>query len=123
MRVVTLTCAAVLLGLADLAITMTYLLNIGMFESNPIARLVINSGSPSVVVAFKLGTMLVTTWILLANRRRWQAEMVAWLSVAVLSALFLHWLTYIEYAEVTTSMMTVVAADPSYAAGEWVTLR
>ncbi|MGP1273192.1 MAG: DUF5658 family protein [Phycisphaerales bacterium] len=122
-RVLTLVIAAILLGLADLAITMTYLLNIGMFESNPVARLVINSGSPAMVVGFKLGTMLVTSWIVVATRRRWQAEAVAWISVAVLSVLFVHWLGYIEHAGVATNMMTVVAADPSYAAGEWVTLR
>ena len=122
-RVVALVTAATLLGLADLAMTMTYLLHVGMFESNPVARLVINSGSPAVVIGFKLGTMLVTSWIVLANRRRWQAELVAWLSVVVLTSLFVHWIGYIEYAEVTTSAISIVAADPSYASGEWVSLR
>ncbi len=122
-RVFYLVVAAWLMGLADLSITMTYLMSVGMWEGNPVARFVIGLGSPTLVVAFKLCTMLVTSWIVLAHRRRWQAEAVAWLSVVVLGALTAHWLNYIAYAEAMPDILTTVSLDPSYAAGTWVSLR
>lgn len=115
--------AAWLMGLADLSITMTYLMSVGMWEGNPVARYVIGLGSPTVVVAFKLGTMLITSWIVLAQRRRWQAEMIAWITVIVLGALTVHWYNYIAYAEARPEVLTSVALDPSFAAGTWVSLR
>ncbi|MEL7483646.1 MAG: DUF5658 family protein [Planctomycetota bacterium] len=122
-RVFYLVVAAWLMGLADLSITMTYLMSVGMWEGNPVARFIIGLGSPTIVVAFKLCTMLVTSWIVLAQRRRWQAEMVAWISVAVLGVLTAHWLNYIAYAEAKPEVVTTVSLDPSYAAGTWVSLR
>ncbi len=122
-RIFYLVVAAWLMGLADLAITMTYLTSVGMYEGNPVARYVIGLGSPAIVVAFKLGTMLVTSWIVLAQRRRWQAEMVAWVSVVVLGMLTAHWLNYIAYAEAKQDVLSTVALDPSFAAGSWVSLR
>lgn len=122
-RVFYLVLVAWLMGLADLAITMTYLTSVGMYEGNPVARFVIGLGSPAIVVAFKVGTMLVTSWIVLAQRRRWQAEMVAWIAAVVLGLLTVHWLNYIAYAEAKQDVLSTVAFDPSFAPGSWVSLR
>ncbi|MEL6904769.1 MAG: DUF5658 family protein [Planctomycetota bacterium] len=122
-RVFYLVVAAWLMGLADLSITMTYLMSVGMWEGNPVARFIIGLGSPTLVVAFKLCTMLTTSWIVLAYRTRWQAEMVAWLSVVVLGLLTAHWVNYIAFAESRPEILTSVSFDPSYAAGTWVSLR
>jgi hypothetical protein len=118
-----LTIVVWLLGLVDLGITMTYLTNIGMFESNPIARAVIGLGSPTLVVAFKLATMVLSTAIVLGLRARWHGEAVALLSVAILGWLTFRWLGYVEFADSTTSAIAVVALDPSQGLGEWVSLR
>lgn len=122
-RVVYLVVAAGLMGLADLGITMTYLTSVGMYEGNPIARFVIGFGSPALLVAFKLGTMLTTVWIVLAQRRRWQAEVAAWICFAVLAALTIQWIQYIGYTQQRHDIITTVAFDPSFAAGSWVSLR
>ncbi|MEM9166526.1 MAG: DUF5658 family protein [Planctomycetota bacterium] len=122
MRIAVLLVAATILGLADLALTLTYLTSIGMFEGNPIARLVIASGSAWTVAAFKVLTIALTVWITVIMRRRWQAEMLAWVSAVVMLGLFLHWLGYIAYAESSTGTLAVVALDPSHAAGSWVSL-
>lgn len=123
-RVFYLVVAAWLMGLADLSITMTYLMSIGMWEGNPVARFVIGFGSPTLVVVFKLCTMLTTSWIVLACRRRWQAEMVAWLSAAVLGVLMAHWISYIDYAETRPEVLTTISFDPSsYSEETWVSLR
>lgn len=122
-RIFYLVVVAWLMGLADLGITMTYLTSVGMYESNPVARFIIGLGSPTIVVAFKLGTMLVTSWIVLAQRRRWQAELVAWFSVVVLGLLTVHWLNYLDFAEARHDVLATVAYDPSYAPGSWVSLR
>ncbi|MEM8758490.1 MAG: DUF5658 family protein [Planctomycetota bacterium] len=123
MRVVLLVVSTVILGLADLWITMTYLLSVGMFEDNPIARYVISLGSPALVIAFKLASIFVASGITLACRRRWQGEALAWVSLGIMLSLLVRWLSYIEFAGVSVGTMAVVSLDPSYADGSWVSLR
>ena len=63
-RIVLLIAIGWVLGLTDLAMTLTYLMNIGLFEGNPLARWVIAMGSPAIVAGFKLATMVVSSSIL-----------------------------------------------------------
>lgn len=122
-RVVYLVIVAWLLGLADLGITMTFLTSVGMFEANPIARFIIGLGSPAALIAFKLATMALTSWIVLAARARWQAESAAWICVAILGWLTVHWYGYMEFTRKTTNAIAVVTLDPAFGDGEWVTFR
>lgn len=122
-RVVVLIAIGWVLGLADLVMTLTYLMNVGMFEGNPLARWVIAMGSPAIVAGFKLMTMIVSSAILFWQRRRWQAEVGAILAVLVLAKLTFHWLGYIDMSSDLTHAITIAAADPTQCDGMWATLR
>lgn len=112
-----------MLGIADLAMTLTYLMNIGMFEGNPLARWVIAMGSPFIVAGFKLATMIISSSILYWQRNRWQGEVGAWLAVLVLAKLTVHWFDYIARSEDMTYAIALVSADPAQADGLWMTLQ
>lgn len=122
-RVVALIAVGWVLGLTDLVLTLTYLMNIGLFEGNPLARWIIAFGSPWLVVAFKLGTMVASSGILFWQRRRWQAEVGAILAVIVLAKLTMQWMGYIAFASDMTHAMSIAAADPVSYQDVWATLR
>ncbi len=122
-RVILLLAIGWVLGFADLAMTLTYLMNIGMFEGNPLARWVIALGSPVIVACFKLMTMVVSSVILLWYRRKWQAEVGAILALIVLAKLTFAWFGYIAFSSEMTHAITIAAADPSQCDGQWATLR
>jgi len=122
-RIVLLIAIGWVLGLTDLAMTLTYLMNIGLFEGNPLARWVIAMGSPAIVAGFKLATMVVSSSILFWQRRRWQAEIGAILAVIVLGKLTFQWFGYIDMSSDMTHAITIVAADPAQSDGLWATLR
>ncbi|MFI4873212.1 MAG: DUF5658 family protein [Phycisphaerales bacterium JB058] len=122
-RIVLLIAIGWVLGLTDLAMTLTYLMNVGMFEGNPLARWVIAMGSPAIVAAFKLTTMIISSSILFWQRRRWQAEIGAILAVIVLGQLTFQWFGYIDMSSDMTHAITIVAADPAQSDGLWATLR
>jgi len=114
---------ALVLGLADLTLTLTYLTNVGMFEGNPMARWIIAIGSPMVVVLFKMATTLISSSILFWQRRNWRGELGAWLIVLVLGHLTLHWFSYIAFSSDMTEAIVVMAADPGQVDGHWVSLQ
>lgn len=122
-RVVLLIAMGWVLGLADLTMTLTYLMNVGMFEGNPLARWVIAMGSPALVACFKLLTMVVSSSILFWQRGRWQAEAGAILALIVLGRLTFQWFGYIDMSSDMTHAITIVSADPSQYDGLWATLR
>lgn len=122
-RVVTLVAVGWVLGITDLVLTLTYLMNVGLFEGNPLARWVIALGSPLIVALFKLATMVASSSILLWQRRRWQAEVGAILAVLVLGKLTLAWMSYIDFSSELTHAITIAATDPGDHADVWSTLR
>ena len=122
-RVFVLLSIALVLGLADLTLTLTYLTNVGMFEGNPMARWIIAIGSPVVVVLFKMATIFISSSILYWQRRNWRGELGAWLIVLVLGYLTLHWFNYIAFSSDMTEAIVVMAADPGQVDGQWVSLQ
>jgi len=82
------------MGLADLVITLTYKRTVGMIEANPIARLMIEIGSIEQLVRYKLFTMGLSCGVLYILRRHPRAEQGAWVCVALLFALTMHWVRY-----------------------------
>lgn len=122
-RVILLIAIGWVLGLTDLVLTLTYLMNVGLFEGNPLARWVIALGSPAIVAAFKLATMVASSSILFWQRRRWQAEFGAILAVLVLGKLTLAWMSYIAFSAELTHAITIAAADPGHYEDVWSTLR
>lgn len=83
-----------ILSLVDLFMTMTHLANVGMLEANPIARIIMKSGLPWLLIAWKLGTVAVGIGILWWARRRVISEVAAWACCVILLALSLQWFVY-----------------------------
>ena len=124
-RVVLLIVAIMIMSVGDLLLTLTYLRHLGMAESNPLARLVLDFNSPTLLIVWKMATVLACTSILLWKSRSISAEVGAWLGTSILAALMLHWSTYVKTAPPlpaieTASLfqnderwMTLAPADPS----------
>lgn len=93
-RVGALLVAVVALSIGDLYMTLVHLRSVGMIEANPLAREVIDLNSPHALAAWKLATVLVAVSLLFLVRRTRSGEAGAWLAVAVLTWLMLHWITY-----------------------------
>jgi hypothetical protein len=93
-RVTILLFATCLMGLADLALTLTFVTTVGMLELNPLARSVMEHNSPVLVVAWKLATMVLGLGILYWARRNKGAEIGTWVCFAVMAALSIHWFTF-----------------------------
>ncbi|MEZ6242575.1 MAG: DUF5658 family protein [Phycisphaerales bacterium] len=118
-RVILLAAAIIVMSLGDLALTLTYLQSLGMAESNPLARLVIEFGSPALLIVWKLATVTACVSILVWKSRAPSAEVGAWIAAILLCGLMLHWKNYVR---------TAPPAPPSIAAGSptlddrWTTL-
>ena len=95
--------SVVLMGLADLAYTLTYMRGSGMIEANPIARTMVEIGSARQLVLYKLLTLTVCCGAIYFCRRTRQAEFGAWICCLVMLGLTMHWLNYnATMAELTT---------------------
>ena len=99
-RVVCLTAAMVLMSLADLQITMTYLQSVGMGEGNPVARWVIEHGSPALLVVWKCASIALAALVFIRYREKRIAEGASWLSCAVLGWLLVQWSAYADVGAV-----------------------
>lgn len=86
------------MSVGDLLLTLTYLKHLGMAESNPLARLVLDFKSPTLLVIWKMATVTACTSILLWKSRSRSAEIGAWAGTFVLAALMVHWSTYVKIA-------------------------
>lgn len=89
--------AIIIMGLADLACTLSYMTTVGMIELNPLARLIAQEGGAPNLAAFKVCTIVACCGILFRLRRTRQAEIAAWLCVLVMAALMIHWMRYAQY--------------------------
>jgi hypothetical protein len=97
-RVVLLLLAIFIMSVGDLLLTLTYLKHLGMAESNPFARLVLDFGSPGLLIAWKMATVIACTGILLWKSTSRAAEIGAWTGTFILGALMLHWSSYVKIA-------------------------
>lgn len=95
-RVTLAVIAAAVLGLVDLAFTLTFMRSIGMFEANPVARAMIDLGGASQLINFKLFTIVLSGGVLYLLRRHPSAELCAWICLAGLVALSIHWTIYTQ---------------------------
>jgi len=109
----------VLMSLGDLYMTLQYLLHFGMLESNPLARAMISHGSPWLLAAWKLCTLMLAVGILVFARRRLSAELGTIFCCGVMAWLTVRWINYSDQmAETTRDQQTLVNFDE----GRWVTL-
>lgn len=106
------------LSLIDLVLTLTYVMEIGLIEDNPLAREIIRIGGPALLIAWKLATTGFACGVLLAVRRRGIAE-----AAAVLCTLVMIWLTarWVGYIEASAELSSAVHEMETLGQGGWVT--
>lgn len=93
-RVVLLLVAVLLMSLGDLYMTLTYLLNVGLLEGNPIARGVMLMNRPELLIGWKVASLGLGLGILYWARRSGKGELGAWVCFVMLSWLTVHWSAY-----------------------------
>jgi hypothetical protein len=108
-RVIALLSAVILFSLADLYMTLVHLLHFGMLEANPVARAIMELGSPAALILWKLITVGVAVGILFGARRRWTAEWAAAFCCFVMVWLTGRWAVYNLQAPQMTPAMQAVA--------------
>jgi hypothetical protein len=129
LRVTLLAAAMVLMGLADLQLTLTYMRSVGMIELNPIARQMIEIGGSRQLVVFKLFTIAASAGLLYLLRSHRLAERCAWISCLLLLGLTAHWMRYNqqattpEYAALALTQLTSGPASGLDFDHRWVMLR
>ena len=114
--------ALVLMGVADLLCTLTYMRMSGMLEANPIARLMIDIGGERQLVLFKLFTMALCCGALYLARRHAVAERCAWFCAAIMLALTFHWVTFNRSVPEYTNEMVTLALNDGMGEPMWVKL-
>lgn len=119
-RVVALVAAVALLSVADLHLTLLFLLNGGMGEANPIARWVIGLNCGWILTLWKLSLSGLACGILLWARQRWSAELGAWVACAVMLWLGLQWIHYAEQLPHYTAFIHDLAHAPG---ANWVAIE
>jgi hypothetical protein len=108
-RILAMIVCIVAMSMADLYMTLTHVTTIGMGEANPIARLVMSYNSPALLAFWKCACVAVTCLILFKARHRPIAELAAWISIVILTALTVHWIRYSNEAASMTSDMAIIA--------------
>lgn len=116
LRVTLLLLATCLMGVADLALTLTFVTSMGMVELNPLARFIMSHGSVELVALFKFGAMTINGGILFMFRERRIAEIAAWICFIVMAGLSVKWGMYTSHMEVFASEMheTQMVEDARY---------
>lgn len=116
-RVCILLVAVVLMSIADLYMTLTYLQGPGMGEGNPIARWIMSANCPWALGSFKLGLLAISCFILLKVRHRKSAELGTWLCLVVMVWLTMQWK---EYNEAMPGLAPIIHRMATAHTGEWV---
>ncbi len=94
-RVTVLLLGIVVLSLADLAVTLTYLQGTGMLEANPIAAYLIRTTDSSWALAgYKVFTVGIAVTVLWALRRRLEGEIASWCGMVILVGVAFLWHRY-----------------------------
>jgi hypothetical protein len=122
-RIVLLIFALVLMSVADLLCTISYLTSVGMVEMNPIARHMIEIGGVRQLVLFKAFTMTLSCGCIYLIRKRRGAELGAWVCVAVLLSLMLHWLQYNAVMHTLAPHFSSISLPGTAFNSDWVIIR
>lgn len=123
LRVLALVVAIVAMSAGDLYMTVTFLTHGGMIESNPFARAVMLQNSPAILALWKGTTVAMAAGILLYARRRPSAEIGAWIGLAAMTMLTIHWVRYIDETAYYTQMIAMAQHCPDLqqlVAEDWI---
>lgn len=114
-RVLSLSALVVAMGVTDLCCTLAYLRGVGMVELNPLARFLIEHGGALSLGCFKALSLVICVGLLVRLRARRQAEIAAWVCVAVMVALTIHWANYnAAVAQLTPYLTGVFTPDAAW---------
>jgi hypothetical protein len=118
LRVAMLVAAVAVLSLVDLVLTLTFILEIGLIEDNPIARALLGWGGPAMLVVWKVITAGFATTVLFWARRHAIAEVAA-----IFGAIVMIWLTarWVQYIETSAQLSSAVHEMEALGQGGWVT--
>lgn len=109
-RVSALLLCVVAMSMADLYMTLQYVMNFGMIEVNPLARRIIEAGSAAELIMFKLGSVLLAVGVLFLFRSRRTAELGAWACFVAMVWLTAHWFNYNAIISTLTTELQSLAA-------------
>ncbi|MGH7133308.1 MAG: DUF5658 family protein [Phycisphaerales bacterium] len=111
-RVIGLVTVVAITSCVDLYLTLMYLYAGGFAEGNPLARWIMQFGCPWVLGLWKLMLVVLCCSILLYARRRFSAELAAWICCGVMGWLCVQWSRYAEAAPTVMEVRhTVAEAD------------
>ena len=107
------------LSLADLMLTLIYVMEIGLIEDNPLARLVLRAGGPGGLVAAKLASVGFAIGVLFWVRTRGIAEVAA-----IVGAVVMIWVTarWVGYIEASAHLNATVEELEHHSQGAWMML-
>ncbi|MFI4916388.1 MAG: DUF5658 family protein [Phycisphaerales bacterium JB060] len=111
--------AIVFLSLADLSMTLDHMVGPGMYESNPLARFILQWGTPATLAMFKCMTLLLGTWLLWRTRKSLASEVGAIICMAVLTWLMFRWN---HYSNEMTALTPHLAEIQVYNGDSWVAI-
>jgi hypothetical protein len=119
-RVILLIVGIVVLSLADLAVTLLHLKSRGMMEANPVAAWIIaNTGSGTLLTAYKLLTVAVCVGLLFRLRGHVEGEVGAWCAIVILAVVSFHWY---QYAREVRGLTDLEMARQGAYGEEWLML-
>lgn len=122
-RIVLLILALVLMSVADLLCTLTYLTSVGMVEANPIARHMIEIGGVRQLVLYKAFTMTLSCGCIFLIRKKRGAELGAWVCVALLLSLMLHWLQYNAVMHTLAPHFSSISLPGTATNADWIIIH
>ena len=97
-RVTWLLFGIVMLSIADLVLTLSYLTTVGMSEGNPIAVWLLQATNSIWALAmYKAVTVTICVTLLYRTRFQRQSELAAWCAMLILVALSIWWNQYSRY--------------------------
>lgn len=118
-RVAFLLAVIVVLSMLDLLLTLIYVTEIGLIEDNPVARFVLQTGGPGLLIVTKIASVGFCTGVLFWARRRGFAEVAALFGAVVLVWLTVRWVNYIHvFTDVTASIEEL----EDHSQGAWMTM-
>lgn len=118
-RVMLLIAAIVMMCLGDLTMTMDHARTIGLFEANPLAREVMRSHSPEVLLTFKCASIILGCSLLGFLRKTRIAELGSWAALFAMTLLCIHWNGYSQGLSEMTSQYAAMASG-AFPCDTWV---
>lgn len=118
-RVVVLLVGTTLMSVADLYMTLLFITNVGMIESNPIARMVMAHDSMALVIVWKLSLTVFGVGVLYWFRKGRLTELAAWGVFTAMICLMIHWNTFSQGAAMISDDYHTLADAHD---GSWVSM-